>query len=100
MKYLTAIAIAASVFALGSAFAPAASADTWNQLTKVTFSGPVEIPGQVLPAGTYWFKLLDSPSNRNIVQVYNQKQNKQLAMIMAIPDSLASQLAVQPDSRH
>jgi hypothetical protein len=62
------------------------SADTWDRLTKVTFSQPVEIPGQVLPAGTYWLKLLDSPSNRNIVQIYNADQSKQVAMIMAIPD--------------
>jgi len=66
--------------------APPAHADAWDQLTKVTFSGPVEIPGQVLPAGTYWFKLLDTPSDRNIVQIYNQNQNKELALIMAIPD--------------
>jgi len=36
----------------------------------VTFSGPVEIPGKALPAGTYVFKLLDSQGNRNIVQVF------------------------------
>jgi len=74
------------LIAFGMVFVPQVFADTWNQLTKVTFSAPVEIPGQVLPAGTYWFKLLDSPSNRNIVQIYNADQNKQLAMIMALPD--------------
>lgn len=73
--------------ALGVALmAPPANADAWDQLTKVTFSGPVEVPGQVLPAGTYWFKLLDTPSDRNIVQIYNQNQDKQLALLMAIPD--------------
>jgi hypothetical protein len=36
-----------------------AEADTWDQLTYFTFSAPVEIPGTILPAGTYSFKLAD-----------------------------------------
>lgn len=81
------IGAAISLAALGVAFiAPPARADTWDKLTKVTFSDPVEIPGQVLAPGTYWFKLLDSPSDRNIVQIYNADQSKEIAMIMAIPD--------------
>jgi hypothetical protein len=65
---------------------PRMKADGWDKLTKVTLSAPLEIPGQVLAPGTYWFKLLDSPSDRNIVQIYNADQSKQIAMIMAIPD--------------
>jgi len=53
---------------------PRASADEWDQKTIFTFSGPVEIPGQVLTAGTYVFKLADSQSDRNIVQVYNKEE--------------------------
>ena len=49
------------------------NADASDKKTIVTFSQPVEIPGaQVLPAGTYVFKLLDSSSNRNIVQIFNE----------------------------
>ena len=36
---------------------PAARADQANQATKVTFNQAVQIPGRVLPAGTYWFTL-------------------------------------------
>lgn len=61
-------------------------ADAWNQLTKLTFSGPVEVPNKVLPAGTYYFKLLDSPGDRNLVEVYNEKQNKLEDLILAVPD--------------
>lgn len=86
MKTLTKYAVYVSLLAWGFALAPSINADTWDRLTKVTFSDPVEIPGQVLPAGTYWFKLLDSPSDRNIVQIYNSDQSRQVAMIMAIPD--------------
>ena len=59
------------------------SADTWNKKTRVTFSGPVELPaahsalGVVsLPAGTYIFRLDDSQSSRHTVQVTNERGNK------------------------
>lgn len=48
---------------------PLARADEWNQQTKVTFSHSVQVPGRILPAGTYWFVLADSDANRNIVRV-------------------------------
>jgi LPXTG-motif cell wall-anchored protein len=66
-----------------------ASAQSWNKRTVVTFSGPVEIPGvgaQVLPAGTYVFKLLDSQSDRHIVQVFNKNETHIYATILAIPN--------------
>ena len=68
-------------------------ADTWSKKTKVTFSGPVQIPGPAtaskvvtLPAGTYVFRLLDSPSSRHIVEVTNERQNRVYSTILAIPD--------------
>ena len=66
--------------------APAAKADEWNKETVLTFNEPVEIPGQVLPAGTYVFKLFDSQTDREIVQVFTEDQKHLLATIMAIPD--------------
>jgi hypothetical protein len=64
---------------------PAARADEWNQKTVVTFSEPVEIPGQVLPAGTYVFKLANSQSSRHIVQVFNKDENRLFGTFLAIP---------------
>jgi LPXTG-motif cell wall-anchored protein len=63
------------------------NADASDKKTIVTFSQPVEIPGvQVLPAGKYVFKLLDSSSNRNIVQIFNKDQTHVYATILAIPN--------------
>jgi hypothetical protein len=67
------------------ALLPGAKADEWNQKTVLTFSGPVEMPGQVLPAGTYVFKLADSQSNRHIVQVFNKDQDHLFGTFLAIP---------------
>jgi hypothetical protein len=61
-------------------------ADAHDQKTTVTFSGPVEVPGQVLPAGTYVFILLDSQSDRDTVEVFNEDMNHLYGLFMAIPD--------------
>jgi hypothetical protein len=82
-----------SLIVLASAmFAPSAKADEWNRKTVITFSGPVEIPGVhltgwgVLPAGTYVFKILDSLSDRHIVQIFSQDELTVYATILAIPN--------------
>src|SRR5882672_10104769 len=65
---------------------PLATASEWDQKTIFTFSGPVEIPGQVLPAGTYVFKLADSQSDRDIVQVFSKDEKHLYGTFLAIPD--------------
>jgi hypothetical protein len=88
-------AVTTTVFGLalvGAVLSPTARADKWNRKTVITFSGPVEIPGVhlkgwgVLPAGTYVFKILDSQSNRHIVQIFNQEETRCYATILAIPN--------------
>ena len=61
-------------------------ADEWNQATKLTFSESVEIPGKILPAGTYWFTLANSTANRNIVQVWTEDRSHLVTTILAITD--------------
>ena len=63
-----------------------AKGDEWDQKTIFTFSAPVEIPGKVLLPGTYVFKLSDSASDRNIVQVFNKNETQLYGTFLAIPD--------------
>jgi hypothetical protein len=64
---------------------PAARADEWNQKTKMTFAQPVELPGRVLAPGTYWFVLLNSDSDRDIVQVFSEDWSYLYATLSTIP---------------
>lgn len=61
-------------------------ADEYNQATKLTFNEPVEIPGQVLAAGTYWFTLMDTDADRDIVQIWNADKSRVVATIFTVAD--------------
>jgi hypothetical protein len=61
-----------------------ANADAWNKKTYVTISQSIEVPGAVLPPGKYVFKLLDSASNRHIVQILNADENHVYTTNLAI----------------
>ena len=63
---------------------PVAQADDWDQASKLTFNQPVQIPGRVLPAGTYWFVLADSVGNRNIVHIFNSDRSTLYATVLAV----------------
>src|SRR5678810_841539 len=92
MKLLRVVTPVFCVALMGTAFSPRVKADDWNRKTEITFSGPVEIPGvhltgwAMLPAGTYVFKILDSQSDRHIVQIFNQDETTIYATILAIPN--------------
>src|SRR5437762_10453349 len=62
-----------------------ANADEWNKKTYITISQSIEVPGAVLPPGKYVFKLLESQSNRHIVQILNERENHVYATDLAIP---------------
>jgi hypothetical protein len=57
----------------------------WAKTTTVTFSQIVEIPGRLLPAGTYVFKLAHFFRYRHIVQICNEDETTVLATVFAIP---------------
>jgi hypothetical protein len=64
------LALLALLFAFLIAL-PAARADEANQATKVTFNQDVQIPGRVLPAGTYWFVLPEDVNEHHQVRIFN-----------------------------
>jgi hypothetical protein len=85
MRSLIGTALAIGTLVLYAALAPRANADEWNKKTIVTFSEAVEVPGHVLPAGTYIFKLMESNSDRNIVQIWSKDGQHYITTVLAIP---------------
>ena len=83
MRVLKAVCCAAMLTVLA---APGVRADEWNKKTILTFSGPVQIPGATLPAGSYVFKLADLSGNRHVVQVFDKDEKKIIATLLAIPN--------------
>src|SRR5579872_3678088 len=89
LKVLSAVFCAALI---GAVIAPNVKADDWDRKTTISFSAPVEIPGvhlagwAVLPAGTYVFKILDSASDRHIIQIFSKDELTIYATILAIPN--------------
>jgi len=92
MKSMNRFKVVMMIFCLSLvalAFPLGVKADEWNKKTKVTFSAPVEIPGvgaQVLPAGTYVFKLTETAGDRHIVQISNEDETHVYSTILAIPN--------------
>jgi hypothetical protein len=76
----------ASVALLGVALAPSGRADDWNKKTILTVSEPFQVPNKVLPAGKYVIKLMNSPSDRHIVQIFNEDETQLQTTILAIPN--------------
>jgi hypothetical protein len=69
--------------------APKAKADDFNRKSLVTFSAPVEVGGsgaQVLPAGTYVFKVIHAEAYEHIVQISNQDETHVFTLIIAMPN--------------
>jgi hypothetical protein len=78
------LTLAAVLFAL--LLSSGVKASEWDKKTVVTFDQDVQIPGQVLPQGTYVFKLFNSSSNRFVVQVWDESESQLLATLMTVPD--------------
>jgi len=64
--------------------APTARGDLWNKKTYITVSEPIEVPGVVLQPGRYVMKLMDSPSDRHIVQIFNERESHIYTTALAV----------------
>jgi hypothetical protein len=78
------IACSAAIFAAG--LATAAHADDFTKLSLLTFSGPVDVPGITLPAGTYRFELADPTTGRRVVKVADKDGKKTYGMFISMPN--------------
>jgi hypothetical protein len=83
-KAIYAVLVTVLLALFGTLITPNVRADEYNKKTVMTFSQPVEIPGQILPAGTYTFKLLDSQSDRHIVQIWDADGTHLITTVLAI----------------
>jgi len=66
---------------------PAAAQETraeGTKLTEMTFSGPVQVPGVTLPAGTYTFQTPEVGDH--VVQIFDKDRSKIFATVQTIPN--------------
>lgn len=62
-----------------------AKADEWDKRTILTVNQPVQVRDTLLEPGQYVFKLLNSSSDRHIVQIFNADQSHIINTVLAIP---------------
>lgn len=88
-----------------------AHADEVNETTTITFSAPVQIPGQVLPAGSYRLEQADPDGNQNLIRISNvdrtmvyatletvsayRKEPGDLAIVLAQPENGNAEMLVK-----
>jgi len=77
------VSIVGLMLAFGAVL-PVLRADESDQATRFTFSQPVQIPGRVLPAGTYLFEMVPN-INHELVRISSPDRNTVFALIQAIP---------------
>lgn len=63
---------------------PGVRADESDQATRVTFSQPVQIPGRVLPAGTYVFVQPSDANEHYLVHIFNADRTALYATVFTI----------------
>jgi len=63
-----------------------AQADEWDKKTILTVNQPIQVRDKLLQPGTYVFKLLNSQSDRHIVQIFNGDQSRIIDTVLAIPN--------------
>ena len=85
MKTLKAFGVGFVVLLALAIIRPVVRASEFNQATQLTFDQPIEIPGQVLPAGTYWFQSIGTGSGREVIQVFDADHTYLYATLLTIP---------------
>jgi hypothetical protein len=68
----------------GTFYVPKVRADESDKKTFVTVNEPIQVPGKVLPGGTYVFKRLDS-NDPTLVAIYDADEMHLITTIQGIP---------------
>jgi hypothetical protein len=84
MNNLKQLHVALAVLLLGGTHQLCAS--TWEKSTVMSTTELIVAGDKLLPPGSYVWKLLDSPSNRHIVQISDQKTGHVETTIIAVPN--------------
>jgi len=79
-----ALAILGIALAIGAITSPA-RADLWDKKTILTVNETIQVRDTVLEPGQYVLKLLNSQSDRHIVQIFNRDQTHIINTVLAIP---------------
>ena len=84
---LSHIRITSALVTLGltaSLVAPRANADEWNKRTILTVNQTIQVRDTVLEPGQYVLQLLNSSSERHVVQIFNGDQSRIIGTVIAI----------------
>jgi hypothetical protein len=84
MKMHKSYIVVGLIIAFSLFFELAANADESLQQTEITFSQPISIPGQTLPAGTYLFKQANV-DDLNLIQIFSSDRIHLYATLQTIP---------------
>jgi hypothetical protein len=84
MKRFSLLRMGALTAVLVSLAPPPTVADEYDKKTIVTFNQPTEVPGVILQPGKYVIKLLNSPSNRHIAEIMNERMDHLYALTFTV----------------
>jgi hypothetical protein len=82
MNIYSKLVIAALAFTGLAMLTPSAEAQPLNESITVTFSAPVELPGRVLPAGTYVFAAVEP----NVTRIQSAGGNTVYGTYLTVPE--------------
>jgi len=75
----------AGIVIFAAVAAQASHASVVVEKAVFTFVEPVQVPGRVLPAGTYIFKLDENEGELNVVEIKNQTETKVYGVFVVGP---------------
>jgi len=86
-RYGKNFALAASIALISLGTTSLLKAGDLDREVRMTFSGPVQIPGKTLPAGTYIFRPWYMSGNPNAMMVLDANGQKVEGIVMYLPAS-------------